>query len=153
MFGLNKKTITFASPAAGDIIDITAVKDEAFSRKMLGDGFAVEPSGTTVTAPADGKIIVLADTLHAVALETDKVEYLIHVGIDTVELKGQGFQAHVATGDQVKKGDTLITFDKEYLKEQKKLSTIVVVVTNLDDLKAKISKNLTDADKTMEITY
>ena len=102
------RTIVIGSPFHGESAPITASPDEAFAEKMMGDGATVVPCEGVVTAPCDATISFVFDTNHAIGLELeDGVEMLIHVGINTVALKGQGFKALVQEGDQVKKGDTL----------------------------------------------
>lgn len=117
MFGFGKRKLKLAAPVAGRIIDITEVADDVFSSKMMGDGFAVEPSAEadTIVAPCDGEVTLVAKTLHAVALRADGVELLIHVGLDTVELAGEGFHALVKAGDQVRRGTPLLQFDRAAL--------------------------------------
>ena len=151
VFGFGKKKITVAAPVTGSLIDITDVKDEVFSSKMMGDGFAVEPDGDTIVAPCDGKIVLLANTLHAVALEQDGVQLLIHIGLDTVELGGKGFTAYIHDGDTVKKGDALIQFDREYLTAQQKPLTTMVVITNMDERVKNLEKDFNNKDKVMTI--
>lgn len=151
MFGFGKKKITVAAPVTGSLIDITDVKDEVFSSKMMGDGFAVEPDGDTIVAPCDGKIVLLANTLHAVALEQDGVQLLIHIGLDTVELDGKGFKPFIKNGDTVKKGDALIQFDRDYLTEQQKPLTTMVVITNMDERVKNLEKDFNNKDKVMTI--
>ena len=151
MFGFGKKKITVAAPVTGSLIDITDVKDEVFSSKMMGDGFAVEPDGDTVVAPCDGKIVLLANTLHAVALEQDGVQLLIPIGLDTVELDGKGFKPFIKNGDTVKKGDALIQFDRDYLTAQQKPLTTMVVITNMDERVKNLEKDFNNKDKVMTI--
>ena len=151
MFGFGKKKITVAAPVTGSLIDITDVKDEVFSSKMMGDGFAVEPDGDTIVAPCDGKIVLLANTLHAVALEQDGVQLLIHIGLDTVELDGKGFKPFIKNGDTVKKGDALIQFDRDYLTAQQKPLTTMVVITNMDERVKNLEKDFNNKDKVMTI--
>lgn len=151
MFGFGKKKITIAAPIAGRLMDITDVKDEVFSSKMMGDGFAVEPEGGMIVAPCDGKIMLLANTLHAVALEHEGIELLIHIGLDTVELGGKGFTAEVSTGDTVKKGDALIRFDPDYLTAQQKPLTTMLVITNMEEKVKSLEKDFRDQDKVMTI--
>ena len=151
MFGFGKKKITVAAPVTGSLIDITDVKDEVFSSKMMGDGFAVEPDGDTIVAPCDGKIVLLAHTLHAVAIEHEGVQLLIHIGLDTVELDGKGFTANVSNGDMVKKGDALIQFDPGYLTAQQKPLTTMIVITNMDERVKSLEKDLHDTDKVLTI--
>lgn len=144
LFGFGKKEKIIAAPVAGRVIDITEVEDAVFSQKMMGDGFAVEPAaGTdTITAPCDGTVKLLADTLHAVAIEADGLEVLIHVGIDTVELAGQGFCALTKQGAKVNRGDALIRFDAESIQQAGKPLTTVVVLTNGREKAKKVDKHL-----------
>ena len=122
MFGLFKnKEISLIKPIEGKIIKITKVEDPAFSQKMLGDGFAIEPTKGEVKSPVDGKIVQKFPTNHALGIETKEgIEILIHVGINTVELKGEGFKSFVKVGDKVKKGDKLLEFDIEFIKSKDK---------------------------------
>lgn len=125
--------INLYNPIEGEIISIDKVPDQVFSEKMLGDGFAIIPSGNKVYAPIGGEIKVLFPTLHAIAIETaEGLELLIHVGIDTVELKGEGFTGHVKVGDMVKQGDLLITFDSEIIKSKATSIITPVLITNMD---------------------
>ncbi|WP_238883139.1 glucose PTS transporter subunit IIA [Clostridium sp. YIM B02551] len=125
-----------SNPIDGEIVTLDRVPDEVFAGKMLGDGFAIIPVGNEVHAPADGEVRVVFPTKHAVAIETiDGLEILIHVGIDTVELNGEGFIAHVRQGDKVKKGDLLLTFDQDIIKEKAKSNITPVIVTNMDVVK------------------
>ena len=106
----------------------------AFVDKVLGDGFAVIPADGRIYAPADGEVAMVFDTLHAVTLtSTQGAEILIHIGLDTVTLKGEPFKAHVAAGDKVKKGDLLIEADLDKI-EKAGLNTIIpVLICNTDD--------------------
>lgn len=124
------------SPVSGETVDLSEVPDETFAQEILGKGCAVIPSDNIITAPADAVIETIFNTHHAVGLKLENgCEILIHVGINTVELKGQGFTAHVSEGDKVTAGQTLITFDREFI--QKKGYNIItpVLVTNADDYK------------------
>ncbi len=120
MFGLFKKKEkkhVLGSPARGRAVSVKEVKDPTFSEGILGDGIAVIPSDGKICAPSDGTVDMIFDTLHAVSMTTDfGAEVLIHVGLDTVQLKGDGFEGHVKAGDSVKKGDLLITVDLEKVK-------------------------------------
>ena len=115
MFGLFKskeKGNILHSPCNGKVVPITEVPDPTFAEKILGDGFAVIPAEGKVYAPADGEITMVFDTLHAVTMTTTQgVEVLIHIGLDTVNLKGEPFTAHVKAGDKVKQGDLLMDVD------------------------------------------
>lgn len=100
------------APAAGKAVSIKEVNDPTFSEEILGKGVAVIPSEGKIYAPADGEIGMVFDTLHAVSMTTDYgAEVLIHVGLDTVKMNGEGFEGHVKAGDKVKKGDLLLTVD------------------------------------------
>ncbi|MBB5335255.1 PTS glucose transporter subunit IIA [Pectinatus brassicae] len=153
MFGLFKKKLLEVSvPVQGEVIDIDKVQDEVFSSKMMGDGFAVEPQSDCVTAPCDGKIVLLSKTKHAIAIENQGVQLLIHIGLDTVELGGVGFTSYVEQGAQIKKGERLISFDKDYIVEKGKKLTTIVVITNMDEKVKKLEKNLqSDAVLTIEV--
>lgn len=120
-----------SSPIQGEIIPLDKVNDAAFSTKTMGDGFAVVPSEGKVYAPFDGKMELLFPTKHALGLKrTDGLELLIHIGFDTVNLKGKGFQSFVKQGDYVKKGTLLMEFDKNELEKMGYDITTAVVVTN-----------------------
>ncbi|KEH98553.1 glucose PTS transporter subunit IIA [Clostridium botulinum] len=127
------KNIEIINPIEGEIINITEVPDEVFSGKALGDGFAIRPKEGKVVSPIDGEIAVLFPTKHAIAIKGDNdLELLVHIGIDTVNLNGEGFTAHISQGDKVKKGDMLITFDKKVIEDKAKSSITPVVITNMD---------------------
>ena len=117
MFKKKDKKQMLGAPAAGKAVSIKEVNDPTFAEEILGKGVAVIPSEGKIYAPADGEIGMVFDTLHAVSLTTDYgAEVLIHVGLDTVQMKGDGFEGHVKAGDKVKKGDLLLTVDLEKVK-------------------------------------
>lgn len=153
LFGFGKKEKEIGAPVTGSILDITDVNDAVFSQKMMGDGFAVEPAegADTVTAPCDGTVKLLADTLHAVAIESDGLEVLIHVGIDTVELGGRGFEALTQQGAKVSRGDALIRFDAESIKKEGKPLTTVIALTNGDEKAKKIEKHLDQPERVLTV--
>ena len=104
------------------------------SEKILGDGFAVVPSDGKICAPADGEVTMVFDTLHAVTMTTDHgTELLIHIGLDTVTLKGEPFTAHVAVGDKVKKGDLLVEADLDKIRAAGLDTITPVLICNTDD--------------------
>ena len=118
----------------GTVVPMAEVQDEAFSNCILGDGVAIEPSEGKLYAPADGEVDNLFDTHHAVGLVTDDgVEVLLHIGINTVELGGKHFEAHVEVGQKVKKGDLLISFDMEAVKAAGYLLTTPLIICNTED--------------------
>lgn len=128
-----KKKIRLDTPAAGKVIPLEKMKDEAFASGSLGPGAAVIPEENTVYAPADAEVVMLFDTKHAIGLTTEEgAEVLIHIGIDTVKAGGKGFTAHVQNGDKVKKGDPLISFEKDALEKEGYDMTIAVLITNSD---------------------
>lgn len=122
-----------ASPAKGHVIPVTEVKDEVFASKGMGDGVGIIAEEGKVYAPFSGSVQTLFPTGHAVGLVADGVEVLIHIGIDTVELDGKGFQAHVKQGDAVKKGDLLVTFDKELIEKEGYDTTIIFILTDMGE--------------------
>ncbi|CAM4007022.1 glucose-specific PTS transporter subunit IIBC [Mesobacillus zeae] len=123
---------TFVSPLKGEIKSITEVPDAVFSGKMMGDGFAVVPSEGTIVSPVDGKIVNLFPTKHAIGILSDAGrEILIHVGIDTVNLKGQGFETLVEENARVKKGQPLLKADLDYIEKNASSTITPIVFTNL----------------------
>ncbi len=122
----------FVSPIKGEIKPITDVPDAVFSGKMMGDGFAIVPSEGTIVSPVDGKIVNLFPTKHALGLLSDSGrEILIHVGIDTVNLKGKGFETLVKENDRVEKGQPLLKVDLDFVKENAPSIMTPIVFTNL----------------------
>ena len=120
----------FTAPISGKIIPLEEVNDSVFAEKTLGEGFAVVPNDNMVYAPFTGEVISLYPTKHAIGLKDEKGnEVLIHVGIDTVNLKGEGFRSHVREGDKVEQGSPLVEFDMEKLRENNIDPTTVVVFT------------------------
>ena len=118
----------------GKVLKLESIKDDAFASGVLGKGAAILPEEGKVYAPADGVISTLFPTLHALGMETDEgVELLIHIGLDTVQLNGEGFEAKVSQGDCVKKGQLLVTFDKEFIESKGYCMETPVIVTNTDD--------------------
>lgn len=128
------KTVTISSPITGKAGDITSTPDEVFSNKMLGDGAAVTPEDAIVRAPEDGEVAFVFDTKHAVGFLTDTgISLLIHVGIDTVKLEGQGFESLVETGQKVKKGEPLLKLDLDFLKENAPSIVSPVICSEMED--------------------
>ena len=137
---------TVYSPLKGNVIPLEEVKDETFAAGILGQGVGIEPSEGKVVSPVKGKIETLFDTKHAVGITSeDGVELLIHVGLNTVELGGKYYTAHVAEGDSVEAGQVLLTFDMEQIKAAGYDVTTPVLVTNADQYE-KIEKK--DAGQT-----
>ncbi len=121
-------------PVKGTIIPYTEIKDETFASGVLGQGVGIEPDEGVVYAPMDGEISSLADSKHAIGISgPEDMELLIHVGVDTVEMKGDGFNTLVSEGDKVVKGQKLMEFDIAKIKAAGKPDTVVVLLTNSDD--------------------
>lgn len=122
---------------SGELMPITDVKDDVFSTKMLGDGFAIKPNDGNVYAPVSGEISTVFPTKHAIGIKTKEgLELLIHLGLDTVELKGAPFTTNVKQGDQVSAGDQLATMDLKQITDAGYDDSVIVVYTNMDLLKA-----------------
>ena len=127
----DKENLEITSPLEGTIIPLTEVKDDVFSSKVIGEGVALLPTKGVVTAPADCTVVSLFPTLHAIGLKLDNgAELLIHIGVNTVELKGKHFKKYVNQGDVVKKGEMLISFDMDEIKKAGYDITTPVVVSN-----------------------
>ncbi len=130
---LKKENKELLSPAKGKIIPITEVNDPVFAGKMMGDGYAVIPESSTMVSPCDGEIVQVFKTKHAIIIRSnDGLEIIFHVGLDTVALKGEGFDVKVTDGQKVKAGDVLMIVDLAYLQEQGKDIVTPVVITNMD---------------------
>ncbi|MHA0855318.1 PTS sugar transporter subunit IIA [Paenibacillus sp. CMAA1364] len=137
LFGKSKQHMTeIYSPISGQVMPLTAVPDEAFAGKHMGDGIAIQPTDGKVIAPFDGKVTHLIHTNHAIVVEHPSgVQLLIHIGINTVALKGEAFTAHVSTGDSFKAGDLLIEFDIDAITKGGYPTITPVVVANEDEVK------------------
>lgn len=122
------------SPLAGELLPLSEVKDEVFSSGAMGEGVAVEPSEGVLHAPADGKVVMTFPTGHAIGMKTsDGAEILMHIGMDTVNLQGHGFETLVAKGDEVKASDELVKFDIDAIHAKGYVVTTPIVVTNSKD--------------------
>ncbi|MEB6335907.1 N-acetylglucosamine-specific PTS transporter subunit IIBC [Serratia rhizosphaerae] len=122
------------APVSGEVVALDQVPDEAFASKAVGDGVAIRPTDSTVVAPADGTVVKIFNTNHAFCLETDKgVELVVHMGIDTVALNGQGFKRLVEEGAEVKAGEPVLEMDLEFLNANARSMISPVVVSNVDD--------------------
>ena len=124
----------FISPLSGELKLITEAPDETFAAKMMGDGVVIFPNDGNVYAPCDGVVKMIFPTRHAIGIESKEgVELLLHIGIDTVKLNGEGFKLHCEAEQEIKKGDKLLSFDLRYIQEHAKSSASVMVFTNLSD--------------------
>ncbi|WDV46831.1 PTS glucose transporter subunit IIA [Clostridiaceae bacterium M8S5] len=138
MLGFFKKKVEILkAPMAGEVVDITKVADPVFAEKALGDGVAIKPSDGLVVAPCDGKITQIFPTNHAIGIETTNgLEILIHIGLDTVNLKGEGFTRLIEEGTSIKTGTPIMKVDLELLKKNEKDTVTPVVITNMDRVKS-----------------
>lgn len=128
-----QQEVTFLAPLTGAVVPLSEVPDPVFSQKVVGDGVAILPSEGFLLSPIDAKVTHLFPTHHAIALTNELgLEILMHIGIDTVKLKGQGFTPFVSVGDQVKAGDKLIQFDAAALQAAGCPVVTPIVITNGD---------------------
>lgn len=161
MFGLFKKKkediiLKLSAPITGISIPLSEVADPVFAQKMAGDGLAIEPSSNIAVAPADGELTLVFKTKHAFAMTLeDGVEILIHIGIETVSLNGEGFELLVKEGTKVKAGTPIIKFDKELIKSKGLPLTTSILITNIDSVKSiqTIENVQTIAGETAVIEY
>lgn len=139
--GEGRKFSELSSPLKGEVVDLSEVNDVMFSEKIIGDGVAIKPIAGEVRAPIDGEITMVFNTKHAVGLKTKEgIEILIHIGIDTVQMAGQGFESFVKEGDSVKKGDLLLQFDIEKIEKAGFYSDVLVVITNSSEFNMSEAK-------------
>lgn len=131
-----------SSPVAGRVIPLSEVKDEVFSSGMVGSGVGIIPEEDLLVAPEDGEITMVFETHHALGLKTSNgAEILFHIGIDTVQLNGEGFETFVKQGDKVTKGQQLIAFNRQLIQEKGYDDTVIFVVTNQDKYEVKALNN------------
>jgi len=131
------------SPLAGQVKPLSQATDPVFSSGVMGQGVVIEPSQGELVSPVNGTVTVLFPTKHAVGIVSEEgVEMLMHIGMDTVSLDGQGFEAHVVQGDKVVVGQQLISFDMDVIKEAGLVTETPVIVTNQDDFQADVEGDL-----------
>lgn len=129
------KEVEIYAPLSGEIVNIEDVPDVVFSEKIVGDGVAIRPNGDTIVAPVNGTIGKIFETNHAFSIESDDgVELFVHFGIDTVELRGEGFTRLAEEGQKVKAGDPIIKFDLAFLSEKAKSVLTPIVISNMDEI-------------------
>lgn len=135
----SKQEELIMSPLNGKVVPITEVPDPTFSEKMLGDGVAIIPTDGKLFSPVDGEVVQLFPTKHAIGIKTKQgLEILIHIGLDTVTMKGEGFKAYVKQGDTVKTGQPLIDFSLDLIEKKASSTITVVVITNFDKVEEMI---------------
>ena len=138
----NEKEIELASPLAGHVVALGEVKDEVFSQKILGDGVAVCPSSGVLCAPVDGRVVQVFESGHAVTMLSDEgVELLLHIGIDTVSLRGRCFSVKVEAEQRVRRGEVLIEFDRQGILDAGYDTTTPMIVGNSDEFELRVLKN------------
>lgn len=122
------------APIAGRACPISEAPDEAFASKVMGDGYLIWPEEGIAAAPEDCQVVMVFPTGHALGLRADDgLEYLLHIGVDTVSLEGKGFEVHVSEGDRVRKGDRLMSFDLDYIRKHAKSDACMILLTNLKE--------------------
>lgn len=129
--------VTLMAHMTGRYVPLTEVPDPVFSEKMMGDGFAIEPTVGEVCSPVNGEIVQVFPTKHAVGIRTNNgLELLIHIGLETVALNGEGFETHVVAGDKVAVGQKLVTFDLPFIQQKAKAIVTPCIITNMDAVKS-----------------
>jgi sugar PTS system EIIA component len=135
-----KSKLQMIAPVNGEIIPLEEVPDPVFSQKMMGEGIAIIPSGGNIHAPVNGTVILIAATKHAIGIRAvDGTEILIHIGLETVALNGEGFRVAVNSGDKISVGQLLIEVDWDYINNHGKSTVTPIVITNNDDRKKEYS--------------
>jgi glucose-specific phosphotransferase system IIA component len=136
MFGFFKKNYKLVAPIDGKVIELSKVPDQVFAEKMAGDGIAIEPTGDIIVAPADGKLSMIFKTNHAFGINlSNGAEILVHIGLDTVALEGEGFERIAEEGQDVKAGDPIIKINREELISKGYSLVTPVLITNPDGFK------------------
>lgn len=133
MFNIFKKSEedSVSAMATGELLRIDKCCDPVFSEKMMGDGFIIKPQENDIVSPIDGSVVMLFPTMHAIGLEDkDGKEYLIHIGVETVNLNGEGFESFVNVGDLVVKGQKLIEADFDSFKDKVTSTDVILLATD-----------------------
>ncbi|MFB6422148.1 MAG: PTS glucose transporter subunit IIA [Candidatus Malihini olakiniferum] len=129
-------SMEIVAPLSGQIVNIEDVPDIVFAEKIVGDGIAIKPTGNKIVAPVDGTIDKIFESNHAFSIKSDSgIELFVHFGIDSVELRGEGFRRIAEERKHVKKGDLVIEFDLMFLEEKVKSILTPVVISNMDEIK------------------
>ncbi|MCM3757882.1 PTS glucose transporter subunit IIA [Sporosarcina aquimarina] len=132
---------SFVMPMDGTVIPLSEVPDPVFAQEMMGPGFAIDPTGGTVCSPIDGKVVSVFPTKHAIGLESSSgVEILIHVGLDTVKLNGEGFELLVENEQLISRGDALLKIDVAHIKANAPSAVTPVIFTNTEKEKIHLLK-------------
>ena len=140
LFGKGKevnKNIEIYASLTGEYVKIEDIPDPVFAQKMMGEGFGINPTEGEVVSPIEGKVDNVFPTKHAIGLKADNgLELLVHIGLDTVQLDGEGFEVLVSSGDTVQVGDPLVKFNLEYISNNAKSVISPVIITNTDQTSA-----------------
>ncbi|GAB2319783.1 PTS glucose transporter subunit IIA [Alkalibacterium sp. s-m-22] len=135
LFKKKQKEEVVVAPLTGKVIPLSEVPDPVFAQKMMGDGLGIIPTEGVLVSPVEGKVIQVFSTKHAVGIQSDfGAEILIHIGLETVNMNGEGFETFVKEGDTIKIGQKLITFDLELIDEKATSTVTLVVITNGDQI-------------------
>ncbi|ARP50824.1 hypothetical protein B6259_08060 [Ruminococcaceae bacterium CPB6] len=155
LFQKSQSAHVILAPQTGRAVALTEIPDPVFSGKVLGDGAAVIPCGSQVLAPVTGTVVQIASTLHAICMESDDgLDILIHLGLDTVNLKGRGFQCHVQTGQHVKAGTLLMEMDVEQIRSAGLNPVTLCIITNMECVRELTSyTGKTEAGNTVLLSY
>ncbi len=144
MFGFFKKSFKIVAPMDGKVIDLSKVPDEVFSQRLVGDGVAIDSTGDTIVSPANGVLKMIFKTNHAFAVVLENgAEILVHIGLDTVELDGYGFERVAEEGKKVKAGDPIIKINRQAIEEKGCSLITPVLITNMeivDELNFNLNK-------------
>lgn len=146
--------LTLVAPVSGVIVPLENVPDPVFAERLVGDGVSIDPTSQELLAPCDAKVIQVHRAMHALTLDADGTEIVMHIGLDTVELKGEGFTAHVSAGDNVRLGDKLITFDADVVATRARSLLTEILVANADNvasIEARTGTVRAGADVLMEV--
>ncbi|AVQ33183.1 PTS glucose transporter subunit IIA [Staphylococcus muscae] len=128
------KDIKIYAPITGEYVKVEDIPDPVFAQKMMGDGFGIKPTEGKVVSPIEGVVDNVFPTKHAIGLKADNgLEVLVHIGLDTVQLNGEGFETLVESGDRVNVGDALVSFDLDYINENAKSIISPIIITNFAD--------------------
>jgi len=152
------KTVQLFAPISGNAVTLDKVPDPVFSEKMMGDGLAIDPTEGLAVSPVDGEIIQVFPTKHAVGIRAKNgAEILIHIGLETVSLNGEGFVAFVKEGEKVKVGDKLVSFDLDIIKTKAKSTITPIIITNTDQASSLEAKAQGPVEKgntpVLEVTF
>ena len=155
MFNFLKKETILYSPVNGKAIKIEDVPDQIFAKKMMGEGIGFVNDENKIYAPCDSEVVLVASTKHAIGLKTKSgIEILIHVGLDTVNLNGEGLEVYVEVKDKVKAGDLLLSYEKDFMNENGIDMTTPMVITNSNDFDIEVissNKQVSTKDAVMKI--